>query len=46
MWIVEINFAGHRFTRQVPGRRRAIFPFRSRTEERRPSQQLRDQRVA
>jgi hypothetical protein len=27
MWIIEVNFAGRRFTREVYGRRRSVFPF-------------------
>jgi hypothetical protein len=27
MWIVEVNFAGRRFTHEVHGRRRPLFRF-------------------
>ena len=43
MWIVEINFAGRRFTREVPGYRRP-FHFSPRHFGWRPS--LRDTRAA
>ena len=45
MWIVEVNFAGRRFTHEVhaPGRR--FFHFGTRTFSWRPSQ-LRDPRAA
>ncbi len=46
MWIVEINFAGRRFTHRVPDRKRTLCLFKARTEERRSSQQLQPQRVA
>jgi hypothetical protein len=45
MWIVEINFAGHRFTREVPGHRLPSFHFSPRHFSWRPSQ-LRDPRAA
>jgi hypothetical protein len=44
MWIVEVNFAGHRFTHQVHGRR-PIFRFSPRALAWRPSQ-LRHPRAA
>jgi hypothetical protein len=25
MWLIELNIAGHRFTRQVPDKRRQLF---------------------
>ncbi|WP_174399108.1 hypothetical protein [Mycolicibacterium sphagni] len=25
MWLIELNIAGHRFTRQVPDKRRPLF---------------------
>lgn len=37
MWIVEVNFAGRRFTYRVPDRRRAIFRFGTRGFGWRPS---------
>lgn len=37
MWIVEVNFAGRRFTHRVPDRRRAIFRFVPRSFGWRPS---------
>lgn len=45
MWIVEVNFAGRRFTRRVPDRRRSIFGFGTRGFGWRPSQ-LRQTRAA
>ncbi len=45
MWIVEINFAGRRFTHDVHARRRPIFHFSPRNLSWRPSQ-LRDPRAA
>ena len=44
MWIVEVNFAGHRFTQEVNARR-PIFRFRPRNFGWRPSQ-LRSTRAA
>lgn len=43
MWIVEVNFAGRRFTHEVG--RRPFFHFNPRTFSWRPSQ-LRDSRAA
>jgi hypothetical protein len=46
MWIVEVNFAGRRFTHEVHGPSRRLFHFSPRNlSSWRPSQ-LRDQRVA
>lgn len=39
MWIIEINFAGHRFTHRVRGRRRPS--VRSRSAGWRPTPQTR-----
>lgn len=41
MWIIEVNFAGHRFTHAVHGHRRPVFRF----NRWRPSQ-LRQPRAA
>lgn len=38
MWIIELNFAGHRFTHRVHDRRPPIFRFTPRTFGRRPVQ--------
>ena len=43
MWIIEVNFAGRRFTHEVS--RRPFFHFTPRTFSWRPSQ-LRDPRAA
>jgi hypothetical protein len=45
MWIVEVNFAGRRFTHEVHGHRRPFFHFSPRNFSWRPSQ-LRDARAA
>lgn len=45
MWIVEVNFAGYRFTHRVPDRRRPIFRASPRGVGWRPSQ-LRNTRPA
>jgi hypothetical protein len=45
MWIVEVNFAGHRFTYEVHGPRRPFLHFSPRNFGWR-SPQLRDPRVA
>jgi hypothetical protein len=45
MWIVEINFAGRRFTREVHGPRRSVFHFTPRNFSWRSSQ-LRDPHAA
>ncbi|WP_255413251.1 hypothetical protein [Mycobacterium sp. 3519A] len=38
MWIVEVNFAGRRFTHEVHGPRRRLFHFSPRPFSWRPSQ--------
>ena len=45
MWIVEVNFAGRRFTHELHGHRRPFFHSSPRIFTWRPSQ-LRDTRVA
>jgi hypothetical protein len=45
MWIVEVNFAGRRFTHEVHGPGRRFFHFSPRTLSWRPPQ-LRDPRAA
>jgi hypothetical protein len=45
MWIVEVNFAGRRFTYEVHGPRRPSFHLSPRTFSWRPTQ-LPDPRVA
>jgi len=45
MWIVEVNFAGRRFTHELHGHRRPIFHFSPRNFSWRPSQ-LREPRAA
>lgn len=45
MWIVEVNFAGRRFTREVHGHRRSVFHFSPRNFGWR-SAQLRDPHAA
>jgi hypothetical protein len=45
MWIVEVNFAGRRFTHEVHGPRRPLLGFRARSLGWRPSP-VRDPRVA
>lgn len=31
MWIIEVNVAGHRYTREIPNLRRRSFRFNPRT---------------
>ena len=45
MWVIELNFAGHRFTHQVPDRRQRLYQLATRTVRWRPSQ-LRNQQAA
>jgi hypothetical protein len=45
MWIVEVNFAGRRFTREVHAPRRSVFHFSPRNFSWR-SAQLRDPHAA
>ncbi|MGV9803529.1 hypothetical protein ACWDTP_36330 [Mycobacterium sp. NPDC003449] len=37
MWVIELNVAGRRFTRQVWAPRRSVFALRSRALLRRPA---------
>ena len=45
MWVIEVNFAGHKFTHRVFDRRRALFRFTPRSLGWRPAQ-LRNRHAA